>query len=605
MEPRRARLPRAGPAPKPGIHDRHWRRAFTGIGLAALATTWAAGSPADANHPPPVPHRAATLTSVTRPAPQTPPAPDTLTVNPVDVPASSTQNFRFSYTTATKAGQTLAITIDVPPGWTAPKAVPPALPTDPGAVTVDCLGCSQPNAYRVIPADHKIAVIFQLAKPVDPGKPAVIITYGNVTVPGSAGASKFDAAEQPPPRFSRAGSTAQPVAFDPAPEVTVTCADGTGTVQVSPNHVTVASVSMMTFTYIPAGGCGLVGGAVSLVVPAGWIRPSATPGTGGYVSSDLGPQSVGISGTTVTVSGITLAAGQQFTITYNQARAPAAATTSAFIAAEKSAAAGSLTLLAPPQVAVRPASTHSSRPPPASPTPVIPSTPASPPPTTTGPPAQVTSTGVMTVSPGSIAAGHPSTLTFTYQPPGTGLPAAGEVLLTVPAGWTAPSEVPGTPGYTSAAPGAARVSGRQILVTGAALAAGQPLTISYHPAAAPRAAGSSVFGASQRASTAAVLTALTDPPSVAVTGPSPFHIPATVGFILLAAACAAGLAAARFLRRRRPRPPPPPPPAVNTVPHAGPPGAVTVQPSRTEATHSMRIEPHPAAAVTTIEESAP
>ena len=193
MEPRRARLHRAGPAPKPGIHDRHWRRAFTGIGLAALATTWAAGSPADANHPPPVPHRTATLTSVTRPAPQTPPAPDTLTVNPVDVPASSTQNLRFSYTTATKAGQTLAITIDVPPGWTAPKAVPPALPTDPGAVTVDCLGCSQPNAYRVIPADQKIAVIFQLAKPVDPGKPAVIITYGNVTVPGSAGASKFDA----------------------------------------------------------------------------------------------------------------------------------------------------------------------------------------------------------------------------------------------------------------------------------------------------------------------------------------------------------------------------------------------------------------------------
>jgi hypothetical protein len=211
----------------------------------------------------------------------------------------------------------------------------------------------------------------------------------------------------------------------------------------------------------------------------------------------------------------------------------------------------------------------------------------------------------MTVSPASITAGHPSTLTFTYQPPGSGLPAAGEVMLTVPPGWTAPSAVPGTPGYTSAVPGAVRVSGRQILVTGAALAAGQPLTISYHPAAAPQAAGSSVFGASQRTSTAAVLTALTDPPSVAITGPSPFHIPATVWFILLAAACAAGLAAARFLRRRRPRPPSPPPPAVNTVPHAGPPGAVTVQPSRTEATHSMRIEPHPAAAVTTIEESAP
>jgi hypothetical protein len=211
----------------------------------------------------------------------------------------------------------------------------------------------------------------------------------------------------------------------------------------------------------------------------------------------------------------------------------------------------------------------------------------------------------MTVSPGSITAGHPSTLTFSYQPPSTGLPATGEVVLTVPPGWTAPSAAPASPGYTSAAPGAAQVSGRQIVVTGAALAAGQPLTISYHPAAVPRAVGNSVFGVAERASTAAVLTALTDPPSVAITGPSPFHIPATAGFILLAAACAAGLAAARLLKRRHPRPPSPPAPAVNTVPHAGPPGTVTVQPSRTEATHSMRIEPHPAAAVTTIEEPGP
>ena len=532
-----------------------------------------------------------------------------MTVDLPTVPASSTHDFTFSYLPAKPTGEPMVITLAVPPGWTAPVTAPAAQPSDAGFVSVSCPGCQPVVTHVAAPfqlsvADRTITISqFRLITTGNPGEvPYLTITYSRATAPGSAGTAAFDATEQ---TASRQDKRLPPVSIDPSPTITVACADGSGTVNVSPSHVTAASTSTLTFTYTPAGGCNLVNGAVSLTIPPDWTLPSTAPGTAGYVASSLGPHSVTTSGPAVTVRGVTLAAGQPFTITYSNAVAPAGATTSAFAAAEQSAPAGSLTrLLSPPQVTVRPLSTHSSGRPPTSSPAVTPSTPMTPPPTT-GPPAQVTSTGVMTVSPGSIAAGHPSTLTFTYQPPGTGLPAAGEVLLTVPAGWTAPSEVPGTPGYISAAPGAARVSGRQILVTGAALAAGQPLTISYHPAAAPRAAGSSVFGASQRASTAAVLTALTDPPSVAITGPSPFHIPATVGFILLAAACAAGLAAARFLRRRRPRPPSPPPPAVNTVPHAGPPGAVTVQPSRTEATHSMRIEPHPAAAVTTIEESAP
>jgi hypothetical protein len=536
-----------------------------------------------------------------------------MTVDPLDVPASSTHNLRFSYTTATRAGQTLRIRIDVPPGWTAPKAVPPALTTDQGAVSVDCRSCAQRDAYRVSVTDHEIAVIFLLAKVVQENSPAVIITYGNATAPGSAGPVRFDASEQQAARASSVGTTSPRVAFDPEPVVTVTCADGTGTVSVSPDHVRTASTSKLTFTYTPAGGCDLVDGAVSLIVPAGWMRPSDRRGTAGYVYSDLGPNSVRISGTTMTVSGVTLAAGQPLSITYNKARAPATATTSTFVASEESAAAGSLTpLLVAPQVTVRPATTATS-PPPSTATathtpkgsssttssvsaPTLTPTPA------VTPTPRLNSAGTMTVSPSTVTAGHPSPLTFTYRAPASGLPPSGEVTLTVPPGWTAPSATPGAPGYASATPGAAVVSGRQIEVTGVNLAPGEPLTISYRPKAVPQAAGNSVFDASERPSTAAVLTALVNPPSVAIAGPSPFHIPATVGFILLAAACAATLATIRFLRHRR-RPPAPPTPTLNTVPHAGPPGSVTVEPSRTEATHTMRIEPHPAAAVTTIEES--
>src|SRR5262249_16815745 len=146
------------------------------------------------------------------------------------------------------------------------------------------------------------------------------ITYAQAKVPATAGTTTFDAAAGVPP-----GS------LDSSPAVSVTCADGTGTVSVSPSQAKAASTSRLTFVYTPAGGCDLAGGAVSLVVPTGWTRPSATPGTAGYVSSDLGPNSVEISGATMTVSRVTLAAGQPFTITYRQAMAPGTATTSVFM----------------------------------------------------------------------------------------------------------------------------------------------------------------------------------------------------------------------------------------------------------------------------------
>jgi hypothetical protein len=103
----------------------------------------------------------------------------------------------------------------------------------------------------------------------------------------------------------------------------------------------------------------------------------------------------------------------------------------------------------------------------------------------------------MTVAPITVTAFRPGTLTFTYQPPASGMASPGEVTLMVLPGWTPPSTVPGTVGYTTATPGALSISGRQITVTGLALNPEQTLAITYRPTAAPGTAGPSGFDASE------------------------------------------------------------------------------------------------------------
>jgi hypothetical protein len=141
------------------------------------------------------------------------------------------------------------------------------------------------------------------------------------------------------------------------------------------------------------------------------------------------------------------------------------------------------------------------------------------------------------------------------------------------------------------------------MVTGVTLKPGAGLTIIYRAAAAPGAAGTSVFPAFQRVDAAGTLVALATPPSVIVAGPSGSHLPILLPLLLivLAAGAAAVLRGVRFLRHR-PQPPGAPP-SVQAVPYTGPPGTVTVQDSGTDATHTVGIEPSPGAAVTTIEET--
>ena len=76
-----------------------------------------------------------------------------------------------------------------------------------------------------------------------------------------------------------------------------------------------------------------------------------------------------------------------------------------------------------------------------------------------------------------------------------------------------------------------------------------------------------------------------------------------VAAAVILAAAAAALAVRR--RRLRSRPSPAAELGVRAVPHAGSPTTVSVQATGTEATHTVRIEPHSGASITTIEESRP
>ena len=512
----------------------------------------------------------------------------TMSVPPTSVPASAVTTLTFTYTAA--ANQPLtggSIALDAPTGWT-----PPAL-AGPGGIKVACVtpgkNCHLPLQPVSVSAQRvTISVIY-----LSPGQ-SLTVTYSDARVPASAGTAIFNAFEQSTPKGSL-------LAVNPPPGVTVTCPDGVGTMQVLPTTVAAASTRMLTFTYAPAAGCVVEDGTVSLTVPPGWTRPSATPGTAGYVASGPGAQSVSVSGTAITVTGVTLAAGQALTISYHKAKAPGSATIATFAASEQSAPAGTpAALLSSPRVRVRPRVATSSPTPSASA--------SSPSPTSSGTggatPGQAGSAypGTMTVSPATVTASRPGTLTFTYRAPADGLAPSGEVTLLVPPGWTPPSRAPGKAGYTTAKPGAASVSGRLITITGATLRPGQPLVITYRPAATPQAAGTSVFAASERDKAVNVLTALAPSPSVMVAAPASSHVPIPLVLVLLVAGCAAAVSAVRFLRHRRG---PPLPLNVRAVPDAGPPGMVSVQHNGTGATHAVTIEPHPGAPVTRVEEARP
>ena len=198
-----------------------------------------------------------------------------------------------------------------------------------------------------------------------------------------------------------------------------------------------------SFTYTAAAG-GVSGGTITLVVPAGWSAPSISAVAAGYTTSTAG--TVAVAAQTITVSALTLAGGGTATITYGSkagggAGATATATTGAqtWQGQERSTAAGVLTNLAPsPSITINAAN----------------------------------GTGTLTVPPANAGNGSTgNTLTFTYTAAAGGM-SNGDVTVTAPAGWSAPSTTASAPGYTTASTGVVSAAGQTITVSGVTLAGG-------------------------------------------------------------------------------------------------------------------------------------
>ena len=80
-------------------------------------------------------------------------------------------------------------------------------------------------------------------------------------------------------------------------------------------------------------------------------------------------------------------------------------------------------------------------------------------------------TGTATVLPANAGNGSTgNTLTFTYTAAAGGI-VNGAVTVTAPAGWSAPSTTPGTPGYATASTGTVSAAGQTITVSGVTLTA--------------------------------------------------------------------------------------------------------------------------------------
>lgn len=477
-----------------------------------------------------------------------------MTVSPGAVLASVPATLAFVYSLEPRGclkGGDVALT--VPTRWTRPSDS--TVPGTPGQVMASCIpGCKLTVVNTM--------TIMLTGVSLYSGQ-SLFIIYADATAPGTPGRSDFRASEQ-------SSGTLKDLA--PSPSVQVVCPDGAGTMGVSPPTVAAASGHpTLIFTYT-AGSCGVQdGGQVRVTIPDDWPSPSPSPGTPGCASpSPFGAPVLHGRTVTVTVADGGIAPGHAGMITCAWATAAPTVGPDLFRASEKSAPSGTLTAINSVTVSVTPAT--------------------SPPDGNGGSVSPSPLPGTMIVRPELLTAGHRARLIFTYTAPGAGLAASGAVALAVPPGWARPQMTSGKAGYVRASAGALSVRGGRVTVTGASLRPGQKLTITYHAGIVPRQRRTWIFTASDTAATA-TLASLPMSPAVTVTAMPPPTLPWPLILLaagLLAAACAVVVLTAH---RRGSLP------SIRARSHPGPPGPVTVRNTGTDATVTVRIDPHPGAAV--------
>ncbi len=414
-------------------------------------------------------------------APLAPDGSGTLTTPTTNVAASSAGNtLTFTYTVATGGMRNGSVTLVVPAGWSAPST------------TGTAAGYTTATSGTVSVASQTITVS---GLTLTAGS-TFTVTYGSTagggpgaTATATTGAQTWQAQQ----RSSSASGALTNLAASPS--VTVNAADGTGTLTTPTTNVAASSAgNTLTFTYTAAAG-GMSNGAVRVTVPSGWSAPSTTGTAAGYTTASTG--TVGVAGQVITVTGVTLAGSATMTITYGSTAgggpgATATATTGAqtWQAAQRSVSASTITnLAASPSVTVNAAD----------------------------------GTGTLTTPTTNVAASSAgNTLTFTYTAAAGGM-SGGDVRVTVPSGWSAPSTTGTAAGYTTASTGTVGVAGQVITVTGVTLAGSATMTITYGSTAgggpgatATATTGAQTWQAAQRSVTASTITNLAASPSVTV-----------------------------------------------------------------------------------------
>jgi hypothetical protein len=135
--------------------------------------------------------------------------------------------------------------------------------------------------------------------------------------------------------------------------------------------------------------------------------------------------------------------------------------------------------------------------------------------------------GTVTVSPTSVAIGSSGdTLVFTYTAAPGGV-SSGEIELTVPAGWSAPSITPSAAGYTTSTCGVVSVASSLVEVTAVTLAGGATCFITYGSkagggpgAVAPSLSNTYPFTTLEMSTVSGILTDLASSPSVSAGTPA-------------------------------------------------------------------------------------
>ncbi|HKC21535.1 MAG TPA: hypothetical protein VKB64_03390, partial [Gaiellaceae bacterium] len=398
-----------------------------------------------------------------------------------NVSASQTgRTITFTYTAPAGGISGGSVTVAVPSGWSAPSTTGSAAGySTSSAGTLSVAGSTITVASLTLAAGNTFTITYGSTASGGPG----------ATATSSTGAQTWQAQEKSTGNGSLTNLTSG------SPSVTVYAADGAGSLGASISGVSGSQTGRtITFTYTAPTG-GISNGSVTLAVPSGWNAPSTTSSAAGYSTSSAG--TLGVAGSTITVSSLTLAAGNTFTVTYGDtggggpgATAPSSTGAQTWTTQEKSTSTGSLTSIASsPSVTVYAAD----------------------------------GSGTLTSGTSSVARSSTgNTLTFTYTSPAGGI-SNGSVTLAVPSGWSAPSTTGSAPGYATSSAGTLSVASGTITVSSMTLAAGNTLAITYGAtggggpgATAPSSAGAQTWQAQAKSTAAGSLANLSSSPSITV-----------------------------------------------------------------------------------------